>query len=107
MTIAHDIATLVCVDYRISENSFYSDRRAVKYALPRQVAYYITHHLTKLTYPQIGRAFNRDHTSVMHGVKKIDERAAVDSDFRYRVARLMDKVQYPVCEREAQGHFVL
>lgn len=38
---------------------------------PRQIAYYLGREITGLSYPQIGRYFNRHHTTVMAGVRRI------------------------------------
>jgi len=52
-----------------------SDRRARAFVLVRHAAFYICAKKTDKSYPQIGRKFNdRDHTSVMHGVNKINDR---------------------------------
>lgn len=48
-------------------------------ARPRQVAMYLAKHMTSRSLPEIGRRFGgRDHTTVMHGVKRIDELKGVD-----------------------------
>lgn len=52
-----------------------SDRRARIFVLVRHAAFYICAKKTGKSYPQIGLKFNdRDHTSVMHGVNKINDR---------------------------------
>lgn len=56
-----------------------SGRRGMKQvAHARQVAMYLCRELTALSLPQIGGEFDRDHTTVMHGVRKIRELVAVD-----------------------------
>ncbi len=57
-----------------------SSRRARQVARPRQVAMYLCKHLTSKSLPSIGRKFGgRDHTTVMHAVKRIDELRQTDS----------------------------
>ncbi|MBL4603499.1 MAG: chromosomal replication initiator protein DnaA [Emcibacteraceae bacterium] len=57
-----------------------SARRARQVARPRQVAMYLCKHLTSKSLPAIGRNFGgRDHTTVMHAVKRIDELRQTDS----------------------------
>ena len=47
---------------------------------PRQVAMYLSKQLTMRSLPDIGRRFGgRDHTTIMHGVKRIEELMATDS----------------------------
>ncbi|MEL6102718.1 MAG: helix-turn-helix domain-containing protein, partial [Pseudomonadota bacterium] len=51
-----------------------SARRARAVARPRQSAMYLAKMLTSKSLPEIGRQFGgRDHTTVMHGVRRIDE----------------------------------
>jgi chromosomal replication initiator protein len=58
----------------------HSARRARAVARPRQVAMYLAKQLTPRSLPEIGRKFgNRDHTTVMHAIRRIDELRAVDA----------------------------
>ena len=60
--------------------SLLSARRARQVARPRQVAMYLAKTLTSRSLPDIGRRFGgRDHTTVIHAVKKIEELKATDS----------------------------
>jgi chromosomal replication initiator protein len=64
-------------DVRVSE--MFSARRARNIARPRQVAMYLAKNLTSLSYPDIGRQFGgRDHTTVMHAVKTIENLSKSD-----------------------------
>ncbi|MBM3600629.1 MAG: chromosomal replication initiator protein DnaA [Alphaproteobacteria bacterium] len=65
---------------RISEMT--SARRARAVARPRQVAMYLSKQLTSRSLPEIGRRFgDRDHTTVMHAVRKIEQIRAADRNF--------------------------
>tara|TARA_Y100000588_G_C13982850_1_gene808027 strand:+ start:121 stop:870 length:750 start_codon:yes stop_codon:yes gene_type:complete len=65
---------------RVAEMS--SARRAQMVARPRQVAMFLTKQLTSRSLPEIGRKFgNRDHTTVMHAIKKVDQLCKSDSSF--------------------------
>jgi chromosomal replication initiator protein len=71
-----------------------SERRAREVARPRQIAMYLAKKLTPRSLPEIGRRFgNRDHTTVMHAVKKVEELRGkdreIDSDVA-TLARLLD-----------------
>ena len=60
----------------------HSARRARSVARPRQVAMYLAKQLTARSLPEIGRKFGgRDHTTVMHAVKKVDELKGLDTGF--------------------------
>ena len=59
-----------------------SPRRARAVARPRQVAMYLAKQLTSRSLPEIGRKFGgRDHTTVMHAVRKIEDLRASDQSF--------------------------
>jgi chromosomal replication initiator protein len=65
--------------FNIKMSEMTSSRRARAVARPRQVAMYLAKQLTARSLPEIGRKFGgRDHTTVIHAVKKIEELIAVD-----------------------------
>jgi chromosomal replication initiator protein len=69
-----DIQKRVAQHYNIRLADMHSARRARAVARPRQVAMYLAKQLTSRSLPEIGRKFGgRDHTTVMHAVKKIEE----------------------------------
>jgi chromosomal replication initiator protein len=56
-----------------------SPRRSINIARPRQIAMYLCKEITSFSYPEIGKAFGgKDHTTVMHAVKKIESLSIVD-----------------------------
>ena len=60
--------------YNIRVDDLTSSRRIRTFARPRQIAMYLSKKLTTRSLPEIGRKFGgRDHTTVIHAVKKIDE----------------------------------
>lgn len=67
------IQKAVCEYFSISLNELNGKRRDQKVVKPRQVAMYLCKELTGASYPEIGSEFGgRDHTTVMHSVRKID-----------------------------------
>jgi len=75
-----DIQKRVAEHFNIRLADMYSARRARAVARPRQVAMYLAKQLTSRSLPEIGRKFGgRDHTTVMHAVKKIDELRQADT----------------------------
>lgn len=67
--------------YKIKVSEMYSKKRSRIIARPRQMAMAIAKELTTLSLPDIGEAFGgRDHTTVMHGHKKINELRATDPE---------------------------
>ena len=68
--------------YNIRQSEMHSKRRARGIVRPRQVAMYLAKDLTNHSYPQIGSRFGgRDHTTVMHAVRKIEDLIAEDKQF--------------------------
>ncbi|MEM8979204.1 MAG: chromosomal replication initiator protein DnaA [Pseudomonadota bacterium] len=75
-----EIQRLVCEHYNIRMSDIQGPKRLRSYARPRQVAMYLAKQMTSKSLPEIGRRFgNRDHTTVMHGVRRIEELAQTDS----------------------------
>ncbi len=77
-----EIQRRVAEHYNIRVADMHSARRARAVARPRQVAMYLAKQLTSRSLPEIGRKFGgRDHTTVMHAVRKIEEICSTDSAF--------------------------
>jgi len=69
-----EIQKRVAEHFNIRFSEMTSARRARSVARPRQVAMYLAKQLTTRSLPEIGRKFGgRDHTTVMHAVRKIEE----------------------------------
>jgi len=61
--------------------------RAKKIVVPRQIAMYLARQETDASFPQIGEAFNRDHTTVLHGYEKISDQISRDEElYRQMIA---------------------
>src|SRR3954463_9033861 len=77
-----EIQKKVAEHYNIRLADMHSARRARAVARPRQVAMYLAKQLTARSLPEIGRKFGgRDHTTVMHAVKKVEELRTSDQSF--------------------------
>ena len=68
----NEIKNKVAVFYKIKPADLTSPSREKCIAVPRQIAMYMAKTLTTKSYPEIAREFNRDHTTVIHGVKKVE-----------------------------------
>jgi chromosomal replication initiator protein len=74
-----DIQKLVASHYNISRADILSSRRTANVVRPRQIAMYLSKTLTLRSLPEIGRRFGgRDHTTVLHAVRKIEELVGKD-----------------------------
>ncbi len=76
-----EIKRKVADHYNIRLSDMVGPKRTRCYARPRQVAMYLCKQLTSRSLPEIGRSFGgRDHTTVMHGVRRIDELRLQDAE---------------------------
>ena len=75
-----EIMKKICHYYNVRMSDLLSPRRSRNIARPRQMAMFLAKSLTSRSYPEIGKRFgNRDHTTVMHAVRKIEELKSQDS----------------------------
>ena len=77
-----EIQKKVAEHFNIRFTDMHSPRRSRSVARPRQIAMYLAKSITARSLPEIGRKFGgRDHTTVMHAVKKIEELKQEDNNF--------------------------
>ena len=76
------IQNVVSNYFNIPLSDMLSQRRSRPLARPRQIAMFLAKKLTSRSLPEIGRMFGgRDHTTVMHAIKKIQELCNADPSF--------------------------
>lgn len=84
-----DIQRVVSKHFNVTKADLLSARRTRTVVRPRQIAMYLAKALTPRSLPEIGRRFgNRDHTTVLHAVRKIEEMAAADRGFADEIEML-------------------
>jgi len=89
-----DIQRVVARQYNVSRSDLLSARRTANVVRPRQVAMYLAKILTLRSLPEIGRRFGgRDHTTVLHAVRKIEALAGNDSAFAEEIEALKRQLQ--------------
>lgn len=87
------IIRATCAVYALDVDEVTGPSRMAEYALPRQVAFYVARRLTGLSLPQIGMGFGgKDHTTVLHGIRKIEKLARADYQLRSRVEEIIQIV---------------
>lgn len=90
-----EIQRKVAEHYNIRLSDMLSPRRARAIARPRQIAMFLCKELTAKSLPEIGRKFGgRDHTTIMHGIKRISQLADEDASLREDVAVLKRSLEY-------------
>jgi len=89
-----EIQRTVCQFYRIDRSEMSSKRRARAVVRPRQVAMYLSKVLTPRSYPEIGRKFGgRDHSTVIHAVRLIEDLRQRDADMDGDVRSLLRQLE--------------
>ena len=89
-----DIQKVVARQYNVSRQDLLSSRRTANVVRPRQVAMYLAKTLTLRSLPEIGRRFGgRDHTTVLHAVRKIEALVAKDTALLQEVESLKRQLQ--------------
>jgi len=84
-----EIIAAVAYEYELTPNDILSDRRLASVVRARQVAMYLTKEMTGFSFPALGRQFGyRDHTTVLHGVRKIERLLTIDADLKSIVDHL-------------------
>jgi chromosomal replication initiator protein len=89
-----DILKIVGRHFNVAKADLLSPRRARTVVVPRQIGMYLAKKLTTRSLPEIGRRFGgRDHSTVLHAVRKIDEQIRSDEKLAKDVALLIRLVE--------------
>jgi len=84
-----DIQRIVARQFNVSKNDLLSNRRTRVIVRPRQIAMYLAKVMTPRSLPEIGRRFGgRDHTTVLHAVRKIEELSSSDQKIAHEIELL-------------------
>jgi chromosomal replication initiator protein len=89
-----EIQRIVARQYNVSRADLLSSRRTANVVRPRQVAMYLAKQLTLRSLPEIGRRFGgRDHTTVLHAVRKIENLVNTDSSLAEEIELLKRQLE--------------
>jgi chromosomal replication initiator protein len=89
-----DIQKVVASHYNVSKQDLLSARRTRAIVRPRQIAMYLAKTMTPRSFPEIGKRFGgRDHTTVLHAVRKVEELAAADEALAQEIELLKRLIQ--------------
>ena len=89
-----DILKIVSRHYNVGRTDLLSARRAREVVMPRQIGMYLAKKLTARSLPEIGRRFGgRDHSTVLHAVRKIDQQMKTDEKLARELALLIRLVE--------------
>ena len=89
-----EIRREVCEYFKITQAEMMGSRRNASTVLARHFAYYIARSLTGASLTQIGRAYKRDHSSVIHAIGKMEELVLVNSSIAEQYKYFENKLAY-------------
>lgn len=93
LTSVEDIQKAVCHHFRLSNSDLLSKDRHKSIAFARQVAMYLCRQRLKCSFPELGRAFgNRDHTTVMSAVRRVEALRQKDPQVNAHLAAIEQKL---------------
>lgn len=87
------IKEIVAEQYNISISDLSSKNRSKQIAYPRQIAMYLCRQLTDLSLIKIANSFERDHSTIMHGVDKISNDISNDVAFKEEISELVSLIK--------------
>jgi chromosomal replication initiator protein len=91
-----DILRIVSRHFAVSKQDILSQRRHRSVVRPRQIGMYLAKHLTSRSLPEIGRRFgDRDHTTVLHAIRKIDKEVGENPRLKDEIDELKRQLNRP------------
>lgn len=88
------IQAVVARHFGVTKTDLISERRTQNVVLPRQIAMYLAKVMTTRSYPEIGRRFGgRDHTTVIHSVRKVGARCVSDLEFAGKIESIKSELR--------------
>ena len=78
--------------YQIEEADLLGPRRNKEFVHPRQVMMYLLRHELSFSFPKIGRELSKDHTTIMHGVEKVERELPKNSLLQHEITALKDQL---------------
>ena len=86
------IVSVVADYFQISVNDITSNKRSTKYVLPRQIAMYFCREYTSGPMTRVAEYFGKDHSTVSHGIEKIENEMKVDENLKATIANLRARI---------------
>jgi hypothetical protein len=92
----NQIIRFVAREYDLSREDLLADRRTQNLVRPRHIAMWLAKTITRKSYPYIGLRFgNRDHTTILHGVRKIERERQTDYALQYQLDQFKSALRSP------------
>lgn len=87
------IQKVVADNFQISVSELKGKKKDKKYSVPRQIAIYIAKEMTEITYTELGSEFSKDHSTIMHNYKAIEDKIKIDSNLDAKIKVLMREIK--------------
>jgi len=87
------IISLVAQRFAVSQEELKSRKRTKEIAFARNIAMYIIREVTELSTPQIGRIFDRDHTTVISATNSIEEKMKISASLNHQIEEIANLVK--------------
>lgn len=97
------IIEAVSQKFHVKVKALRGSKRDSQTAFVRQVTFYLARRLTGLSFPKLGDAFNRDHSTVIHGANLIAARMKAESAFATTIQDLEESIGGMLYEESGQG----
>ncbi len=91
--LIQDIQSAVACRFNVRLHDMLSNLRWREYTRPRQVAMYLCRELTRKSLSEIGVRFDRDHTTVIHGVRQIEALRVMDAELDEHIRALLRELR--------------
>lgn len=89
-----NIKKVIAEDFNISVKDLIGSKRTNLISYARHIAFYITRNLTELSLSDIGNEFGgRDHSSVINGIKKIEDKIKIDSILNQKIQQIIKEIK--------------
>jgi len=90
-----------CQEFNISELEFLCSRRDSQFVKARIAASWIAKEFTLHSFPTIGAAYNRDHTTILHSINQAEKKMEMDPDFGESIIKIIGNMNLKKLGNEA------
>ncbi len=87
------IIKIVCEHFNVPQTDIYSKKRSKDISQTRFIIMYLSRQMTDKTMKEIGQILNKDHSTIIHGLKEMDKKLTTDENLRKTVETLQKKIQ--------------
>ena len=86
--IIRTVSEIVCRRYKLDFQRLVSPGREQSITLPRQIVFYLVRSIGMVPFSRIGESFGRDHGTVMHGCRSVEDRISTQESFAQQIESL-------------------